>query len=145
MYSFTIYLSAHFLGKISPLVSNAPHSFDKIHWSTATVPFSTDPCTVCVCLTDYMVCLMIGSLFLHFFSSLCPFKVCITVCFLMTLMEPTAQNGLVKVVLHTTSVAGVPACLQDFFYHASTMDAGEVAESSSESLMHQPEAVTAWF
>lgn len=27
---------------------------------------STKPCTVCVCLTDYIVCLMIGSLFLHF-------------------------------------------------------------------------------
>lgn len=50
-----------------------------------------------------------------------------------------------KVVLLTTSVAGVPACLQDLFCHAATMEGGEVVESSSESLTHQPEAVTAWF
>lgn len=37
-----------------------------LFWQNSLV-HGYNPCTVCVCPTDYMVCLMIGSLFLHLF------------------------------------------------------------------------------
>lgn len=85
---------------ISDRVRDTPHPLPEFIVPQPQHPFQ--PIHICECLTDYITCHMIGWFdvptfhFFYLFSSLCLFKACVTICFLMTRTKATSRNALIK-------------------------------------------------